>query len=299
MDGLRKCGWLSLALLFASPAVAGTREGVAKWQAGDYPAAVAEWRAPAAAGDADAQFNLGQAYKLGRGVPVDLGEAAVWYRKAAAQGHRTAEANLGLVLFQQGDREAALPYLQRAAEAGEGRAQYVLGIAHFNGDVVPRDWVRAYALMVRAAAAGVPQAAAGLTEMDRFIPLQERERGTAMAEAMRGAKPGAATAGAARSRSARAAVPPAPPKAAAAATAEGGAWRIQLGAYSAEAAAEAAWRKARGQAAALEALTPFYVAAGNVFRLQAGPIASRAEANRLCKTLQATGLGCFPLNAIQ
>ena len=49
----------------------GRREGwagVDAWTRGDFPAAVKEWQAGAARGDADAQFNLGQAYKLGKGV---------------------------------------------------------------------------------------------------------------------------------------------------------------------------------------------------------------------------------------
>ena len=57
---------LRLALasaLLAVPglALADVNSGVAAWQRGDYATAVAEWREPAVAGDADAQFNLGQA----------------------------------------------------------------------------------------------------------------------------------------------------------------------------------------------------------------------------------------------
>ena len=63
-------------LLAAVPALADVKAGVDAWERGDYPAAVAEWRPLAVGGDPDAQFNLGQAYKLGRGVPVDLGQAA-------------------------------------------------------------------------------------------------------------------------------------------------------------------------------------------------------------------------------
>src|SRR5690606_18700904 len=132
---------LVAAMFLAGTAGASTRAGVDKWRAGDYPGAVAEWRAPAAAGDADAQFNLAQAYKLGRGVPVDLDQARELYRKSAEQGHEPAQVNLGLILFQQDQREAAIPWLEKAAARGEARAQYVLGIAHFNGDAVPRDWV--------------------------------------------------------------------------------------------------------------------------------------------------------------
>ncbi|MFT6570503.1 MAG: TPR repeat protein, partial [Sphingomonas echinoides] len=75
---------LLLAIGAASaPAVADVREGVDAWSRGEYKKAVDQWRPAAIAGDADAQFNLGQAYSLGRGVPVDIPMAESWFRKAA------------------------------------------------------------------------------------------------------------------------------------------------------------------------------------------------------------------------
>src|SRR6186713_3119556 len=94
-------------LLGASGASADVKAGVDAWQLGNYPAAIAQWRPLAEAGDADAQYNLGQAYKLGRGVPLDLRTAQGWYEKAARQGHPQAQAILGLILFQNGQRAAA------------------------------------------------------------------------------------------------------------------------------------------------------------------------------------------------
>ncbi|HEY0595776.1 tetratricopeptide repeat protein, partial [Sphingopyxis sp.] len=171
---------LIAASMLAAPAHADVKEGVDAWQAGNYQAAVAEWRPLAIAGDADAQFNLGQAYKLGRGVPTDLGQAEVWYRRAAKQGHLQAEDNLGLVLFTANRREEAMPYITRSAERGEPRAQYVLGTALFNGDLAPQDLPRAYALTKRASDAGLTIASARLAQLDNLIPLEQRQRGLAM-----------------------------------------------------------------------------------------------------------------------
>src|SRR3569623_1168389 len=56
---------LSLMVAAAVPALADTKAGADAWNRGDYPTAVAEWRKAAIAGDADAQFDLAQAYKLG------------------------------------------------------------------------------------------------------------------------------------------------------------------------------------------------------------------------------------------
>ncbi|MET0365188.1 MAG: SPOR domain-containing protein [Sphingobium sp.] len=176
------------AAVAATPAAADVKAGVDAWQQGDYARAITEWRPLAAAGDADAQFNLGQAYKLGRGVPVDLPIAMDWFRKASAQGHPRAADNLGLLLFQQGKREEALPFIRKSAERGEARAQYILGTAMFNGDIVAKDWVTAYALMTRAAASGLTQAQNSLTTMDKYIATDDRQKGLALAAKMENAE---------------------------------------------------------------------------------------------------------------
>lgn len=176
---------LGMALLLGSaPALADVKAGVDAWGRGDYQTAISEWRGPADKGDADAQFNLGQAYKLGRGVSQDLVQAEKWYKKAADQGHLQASDNYGLVLFQSNRRAEALPYLQASAQRGEPRAQYVLGTGHFNGDFVEKDWVKAYALMTRASAQQLPQATTNLAQMDRFIPIEDRRRAIELAGQM-------------------------------------------------------------------------------------------------------------------
>lgn len=55
----------------------------------------------AKAGDAAAQYRLGYDYYLGRGVPVDYVQTAIWWRKAADQGYPEAQNNLG-VLYNSG-----------------------------------------------------------------------------------------------------------------------------------------------------------------------------------------------------
>ena len=172
---------LAGAALGGSPAWADVKAGVDAWTRGDYAAAIKEWQGPAVRGDADAQFNLGQAFKLGRGVPQDLVKAEALFGQAAAQGHLQAADNYGLLLFQRGERARALPFIKAAAERGDPRAQYLLGIAHFNGDLVPKDWVRAYALVSLAQQAGLEQARPAMAQMDGFIPLEQRQQGAALA----------------------------------------------------------------------------------------------------------------------
>jgi hypothetical protein len=172
-------------VLGAQPALADVKAGVDAWSRGDYALAVREWQGPAEAGDADAMFNLAQAYRLGRGVPADEARAETYYARAAAKGHVQAADTYGLMLFQSGRRELALPYVEDAARRGDPRSEYLLGIAYFNGDLVPKDWVKAYALLTLANSAGLPQAAPALAQMDASVPLTQRQQAAGLAEQMR------------------------------------------------------------------------------------------------------------------
>ncbi|MGC4253105.1 MAG: SPOR domain-containing protein [Sphingobium sp.] len=312
-------------LSLSQPLMADVKLGVDAWQQGDYAKALAEWRPLAEAGDADAQFNMGQAYKLGRGVSTDLNIAIQWYRKAAAQGHMRAEDNLGLCLFQQGDRSAAMPYLERAAARGDSRAQYIYATALFNGDLVGKDWVRAYALMTRASASGLSQADTSLQQMDKYISSEQREQGKALAARMEREKSVLLASAPARAESAgpparpapspirttevapsapsrpeapKAKAPTPPKQAPAAATppsrSASGPWRVQLGAFSADARARAMWTQLTGKVRGLSSYQPYYVNAGGITRLQAGPLASSADATRLCAQIKSAGADCIP-----
>lgn len=293
------------ALLLAAPAWADVKSGVDRWMRGDYAGAIAEWRPLADRGDADAQFNLGQAYKLGRGVTANPGVAQSWYEKAAKQGHEQAQVNVGLLLYNNGRRQEAMPWIRKAADLGDPRAQYILGTELFNGDLIAKDWVRAYALMLRAADGGVPPAADNLKAMERFIPLEQRRQATALAQNMgrgggpaRGgiasvARPIAVPAKAAARPVQRPAAPPTVRTAAPAAA--GGKWRVQLGAFGNAAGAQRAWAGLKAKVRPLASLQPQFVPAGAVTRLRAGPLADRGAADRVCAAAKAAGAACFPV----
>src|SRR5687767_7077825 len=170
------------AMAIGAPAGAqSVKTGIEAWQRADYPAAVGIWRPLAEAGDADAAFNLGQAYRLGRGVPINLAAAQTWFERAARKGHLDAQTTLGLLLFDSGSRVAGLRWLKSAAEKGEPRALLIYGTALFNGDGVPEDRVLAYAYISRAAAQGLAPAKGTLAEMDQILPLELRQKGVAIA----------------------------------------------------------------------------------------------------------------------
>src|SRR5579864_493316 len=56
---------------------------------------VSSLRERAAAGDAQAQFDLGNYYFRGRYLTLEHANALTWYRKSADQGYAPAENQLG------------------------------------------------------------------------------------------------------------------------------------------------------------------------------------------------------------
>jgi hypothetical protein len=295
--------WFVAALLgiAAAPVSAqSVKAGIEAWQRADYAAAVAIWRPLAEKGDADAAFNLGQAYRLGRGVTLNLGAAQSWFERAAQKGHVDAQATLGLLLFQNGNQPDGLKWLKAAAEQGEARSLLVYGTALFNGDNVTQDPILGYAYVSRAAAQGLAPAKETLAQLDKLLPLEDRKKGLAlaMAKAKAAPPPGARPAKAkakpvqvAQAEPSAKPTPSAPAPAKFPAAPATGSWRIQLGAFSQRGSAEALYKKLAGNSA-LAGRQPYYVPAGAVTRLQAGPFASRAAAQAACNALKQA---CFPV----
>ena len=124
----------------------------------DYGEAAKWFRKAAEQGHSEAQFNLGQMYDQGQGVPQDFGEAAKWFRKAAEQGLSWAQNNLG-VMYREGegvpqDYPEAAKWFSEAAEQGHTDAQYNLGVAWSRGEGVPQDDTEAATWFRKAAEQG-------------------------------------------------------------------------------------------------------------------------------------------------
>jgi cell division septation protein DedD len=304
-----------VAAVVAAPLPAqSVKAGIDAWQRADYPAAVTIWRPLAGAGDADAQFNLGQAYRLGRGVPLDLAAAKLWFERAARSGHLDAQTTLGLLVFQNGDRVQGLKWLKQAADQGEPRALLVVGTALYNGDGVPQDRVLGYAYVSRAAAQGLEPARDTLAQLDQLMSVADRQKGAALARSIPSGSPVPKTTKPVRMARATPNIPkpatakppatkpapaaaakPAPPAVAKPSpkVAASGNWRVQLGAFSQRGAAESLYRRVSGKPA-LAGRGPYYIASGSVTRLQVGPFASKAAAAAACGSV---GGACFPVPA--
>jgi TPR repeat protein len=89
-------------------------------------------------------------------VPQDDAAAVAWYRKAADQGNAKAHFNLG-VMYADGrgvpqDYAVAVAWYRKGADQGDAAAQNNLGWMYFNGQGVPQDYVEAHKWFNLAAA---------------------------------------------------------------------------------------------------------------------------------------------------
>ena len=104
----------------------------------------AAFQAAAAAGDPDAQFNLGVCYADGIGVVAAPQTAVQWWTKAAEREHAEALHALSQC-FRSGrgvgapDEARALACCRAAATFGSSAAQCRLGVRMLEGQGVPRD----------------------------------------------------------------------------------------------------------------------------------------------------------------
>ncbi len=131
--------------------------------------AVAWFRKAAEQGYADAQNNLGLMYVNGRGVPKDEQQAVVWFRKAAEQGYASAQDSLGR-MYGSGrgvskDDQQAVVWYRKAAEQGVAGAQYLLGYSLAQGEGVPKDEQQAVVWYHKAAEQGQANAQGDLGRM--------------------------------------------------------------------------------------------------------------------------------------
>ncbi|WP_428407915.1 hypothetical protein [Hyphococcus sp.] len=128
-------------------------------------AAIAKLQDAAALGYPPAQLQLGELYKTGQGVEQDLGQARVWFRRAANGGNVLAMHRIGVMTARgdggPADSQEAIAWFEQAANFGLVDSQYNLGaIYHPSEDAVSsvQDAAKAYYWYSLAARNGDEQA---------------------------------------------------------------------------------------------------------------------------------------------
>lgn len=136
----------------------GTAYALGKGVDKDYARAAPLLLQAAESGLAEAQYDYGVLCENGLGVPKDAKAATDWYGKAAAQGHPEAALSLGYA-YAKGigvtrSLGDAAHWFRRAAEAGVIDAQFNLAFLYDHGQGVAKSPIDAYAWYSIAAAHG-------------------------------------------------------------------------------------------------------------------------------------------------
>ena len=137
-------GLLQALVLIPNAALAGMQAGWQAYTAGDYETAIREWQPLAEAGDYQAAYALGMAFQI------------------------------------KGEPALAVPWYEQAASAGLAEAQILLGTIYARGGDVPRDLVRAYAWLNRAAEKSSPNAQLILDSVAGLMTVEEVEAAKAL-----------------------------------------------------------------------------------------------------------------------
>jgi TPR repeat protein len=111
-----------------------------------------------------AQYRLGMYYLRGHGVKADPKKAAIWFKKAAAQGEHLAEYMLG-EMYRLGkgvkrSQPEAVRWYQKAVDGGFAPSQFALGnmIMVDRGEGVSKNTTEGARLLTLSAEQGYPEA---------------------------------------------------------------------------------------------------------------------------------------------
>jgi TPR repeat protein len=140
-----------------------------------------ELKRKAEAGDADAQWRLGNCYYSGTDCKQDYDEAATWYRKAAEQGIASAQTQMGH-MYEDGrgvaqDYQEAIKWYRKAAQQGEALAEVTLADCYEKGRGVAKDYVEAYKYYTLAVAQDFPLAPTALDALARSMTREQIAEG--------------------------------------------------------------------------------------------------------------------------
>ena len=99
------------------------------------------------AGDAEANYWIGQAYDQGRGVAPNQKEAAKWFSKGARMGDPSSQNSLAINLAEgkgtRKDTAQAITWFRKSAEQGNSEAACNLALHYMRGEGVEKDYVLA------------------------------------------------------------------------------------------------------------------------------------------------------------
>ncbi len=128
--------------------------GAALFEKGQFAEALGPLKEKAEQGNAEAQYRVGWMYQTGKGTEANNEVAIVWYKKAANQGHLSAQNNLcSADLSAQNFQEAAV-WCDKAANQNHPKAQFLLAMMYLNGQGFAKDEAKSAQWLLKSAQQG-------------------------------------------------------------------------------------------------------------------------------------------------
>ena len=134
-------------------------------------------------GHAPSQYRLANFYEKGSGVERDIDKAKTWYQLAAEQGNASAMHNLAVLYATAGaapDYPSAAAWFAKAANLGVRDSQVNLAILYARGDGVTRDLEQSYKWFAIAANDGDKDAATKRDEVYNALRPEQAEAARAL-----------------------------------------------------------------------------------------------------------------------
>lgn len=124
---------------------------------GAQAADAAALKAAANAGDTEAMYQLGQAYRDGDGAEQNYSLAAYWYQMAAEKGHAPAMYYTGVMFYygygMEQNYQEAMKWFKKSADSGYSEAQIYIGVCYMDGSGgLSKDEQKARDLFIRSMA---------------------------------------------------------------------------------------------------------------------------------------------------
>jgi flagellar biosynthesis GTPase FlhF len=120
-------------------------------------------------GNVEAEFKVGEMYEKGFGVEKNVEEGLKWITKAAEHGHETAGFKLLYYDIRKNGvndgNKAKFDELNNKAAAGNGQAQYYVGLMYAHGVGVKQDEDTALDWLGKASLVGVTAAESEITKL--------------------------------------------------------------------------------------------------------------------------------------
>lgn len=241
-------------------------------------------------GSANAQYYLGQLYRLGHIGEPDINRAVEYYEQAATRGHTQAMRNLGAVYYYgnlgEPDFAKAYEWIKKAAEGDDTWSQWLVAIMYHNGDGIEKDSYKAYQWASIAAHKGHLESQHLRDEIKKQLSVSQLHQADQL-DRLLDSEPVARQALNKTATGGQSAV-------SRGSTGASGKYTVQFAAFRDQQRAQAYLEKLSDRKiSGLNDIQPRLLQSGNLFKVVAGEFDALDSAMKTCSELRSGTLDCF------